>query len=402
MDDRSFGRMRVMLLNYEYPPLGGGAGIATRSLAESLVKRGMDVDVVTAGLDDAADEHPPLCGDEPALRVFRVRTARRELHSAGMRVGASFLLKARPLVRRLLREARYDVAHFFFSLPTGALLPLAQKAGLGTVLSLRGSDVPGYDLTKPGLRAAHHVLRPLTRSIWGRADRVAAVCTSLGELARETKPDLAIEVIGNGVDLERFRPASRRREEGDPLRCLAVSRLVERKALDTLLHAFTRLPADGFRLTIVGSGTEEPRLRGLARALGLDGIRFVGAAPHAEVAEYHREADLFVLVPRAEAFGNVFAEALASGLPVVGSAAGGVLDLVKPGVNGYLVPPDDPEATATAIGRFVDIELCEEMGRHSREMAEKFLSWEAVSRAYLTIYREIAPPPAAASRQGDG
>ena len=200
MADRSVDRMRVMLLNYEYPPLGGGAGIATQSLAESLTERGVKVDVVTAGPDDSPDLPNSLSGDVRGPHVFRVRTSRRELHSAGMMVGASFVLRARPLVRRLLRDAGYDVAHFLFSLPTGALLPLAQEAGLGTVLSLRGSDVPGYDLTKPGLRSAHRILRPLTRSIWGRADRVVAVCTSLGELARETKPDLEFEVIGNGVD----------------------------------------------------------------------------------------------------------------------------------------------------------------------------------------------------------
>jgi len=392
-----------MLLNYEYPPLGGGAGIATRSLAESLTERGVEVDVVTAGPDDSPDLPPLLSGDVRGPHVFRVRTSRRELHSAGMMVGASFVLKARPLIRRLLRDARYDVAHFFFSLPTGALLPLAQEAGLGTVLSLRGSDVPGYDLTKPGLRATHRILRPLTRSIWSRADRVVAVCTSLGELARETKPDLEFEVIGNGVDLERFHPASGRREAGAPLRCLAVSRLVERKALDTLLRAFKRLPAEGFRLTIVGSGTEEQSLRDLARDLGLDGVvRFVGAALHAELADYHREADVFVLVPRAEAFGNVFAEAIAAGLPVVGSAVGGVRDLVEPGVNGLLVPPDDPEATAAALARLTDIELREEMGRQSRAKAEEFLSWEAVARSYLSVYRQIVPLPDSAARRGDG
>ena len=394
MDNRSVDRMRVMLLNYEYPPLGGGAGIATRSLAEALTELGVEVDVVTAGPDDSPDLPPSLSGEVRGPHVFRVRTSRRELHNAGMMVGASFVLRARPLVRRLLRHAGYDVAHFFFSLPTGALLPLAQEAGLGTVLSLRGSDVPGYDLTKPGLRAAHRILRPLTRSIWGRADRVVAVCTSLGELARETKPDLKFEVIGNGVDLERFHPAHGRREVGAPLRCLAVSRLVERKALDTLLRAFKRLPAEGFRLTIVGSGTEEQSLRSLARSLKLDDVvRFVGAAPHAELADFHREADVFVLVPRAEAFGNVFAEAMAAGLPVVGSAVGGVLDLVEPGVNGVLVPPDDPEATAAAIARLTDIELREEMGRQSRSKAEEFLSRKAVARSYLSIYRQIIPLP---------
>lgn len=388
--ERSADRMRVMLLNYEYPPVGGGAGIATRSLAESLSEAGVIVDVVTGGSEDL----PFSAGSAPmpGPSVFRVPTARRDLHSAGMAVGATFLLRALPVVRRLLRAGRYDAAHFFFTLPTGALLPLAQRAGVATVLSLRGSDVPGYDTTKPWLRRAHRVLRPITRSLWRHADRVVAVCTSLGDLARRTLPDLEFQVIGNGVDLERFRPGpgGPRPVAGDPLRCLAVSRLIERKDLDTLLHAFRALPAEGFRLTVVGSGTEEQRLRDLTRALSLDGVvRFVGAVPHEELVDYHRESDVFTLVPRAEAFGNSFAEAVASGLPVVGSAVGGVTDLVKPDVNGFLVPPGDPEATAAAIARLKDTRLRAEMGSRSRAIAEQTLSWKAISAAYLSIYREL-------------
>lgn len=416
--DPSVARMRVLLLNYEYPPLGGGAGIATRSLAESLTDLGVCVDVVSVGSNDspggagarstagggaAAPERPGRpTRDVAGPNVFRVRTTRRHIHSAGMAVGASYVLRARPVMRHLLREHRYDVAHFFFSLPTGALLPLAQRAGVRTVLSLRGSDVPGYDTTKPALRAAHGILRPLTRSIWSRADRVVVVCRSLGDLARQTQPGLEYAVIGNGVDLELFSPGARRREPGEGLHCLAVSRLIPRKALDTLLHAFARLPAERFRLTIVGSGPEDSHLRELASSLDLDGtVRFAGAVPHAELPAHHRESDVFVLLPRAEAFGNVFAEALSSGLPVVGSAVGGVKDLVEPGVNGLLVPPDDPEAAAAAIARLADDELRRELGRRSRALAEELLSWEAVSRSYLTLYRELCERRTAADRQGE-
>ncbi len=109
-----------------------------------------------------------------------------------------------------------------------------------------------------------------------------------------------------------------------------------------------------------------------------------------------------MLVPHSEAFGNVFAEAIAAGLPVVGSAVGGVRDLVEPGVNGLLVPPDDPEATAAALARLTDIELREEMGRQSRAKAGEFLSWEAVARLYLSVYRQIVPLRDSAARRGDG
>ena len=136
--------MRILLLNYEYPPLGGGAGLATAALAEGLAEQGVAVDVVTAGLDSVTGSEEARDG---RLRVHRVRSRRTGIHEAGMLDAASYLRAALPLVRRLLRTHRYDAAHFFFSLPTGALLPFLDLRGTPVVVSLRGPDVPGYDPT---------------------------------------------------------------------------------------------------------------------------------------------------------------------------------------------------------------------------------------------------------------
>ncbi|MFN2433741.1 MAG: glycosyltransferase, partial [Gemmatimonadota bacterium] len=260
--------MRVLLLNYEYPPLGGGAGVATAALAARLSDEGHDVDVVTSRAPhDSIEEPPALAGPawEPrggraaaetstgTLAVHRVASLRHGLHDAGLSGAAGYLLTALPVVRRLARERSYTVAHVFFSLPTGAILPFAGLRGVPLVVSLRGSDVPGYDPRAARLRVLHRALLPVTRWIWGRADRVVAVCDSLARLARRTKPDLCCDVIPNGVDLDLFRPDLARGEAGPggPLRCIAVARLVERKGLATLLRAFAQLPPERFRLEIV-------------------------------------------------------------------------------------------------------------------------------------------------------
>jgi len=384
--------MRILVLNYEYPPLGGGAAVATASLVRELCQRGIWVDVVTSSLDGA--EHLEQQG---RLRVFRVRSRRVGVHQAGMLGAASYLLHALPLVRRLVRTNRYKAIHVFFSLPTGALLPLAGIGQEPVIVSLRGSDVPGYDPHNITVQCMHRLLLPLTRWIWRRADRLVAVCESLGRLAESTCPGLRYTVVPNGVDLDLFRPSAKAECAPQlgiaPVRCLAVARLVERKGLGDLIRAFALLPRGRFELEIVGEGPDAAALHRLTDALGLSGeIRFSGSLDRRAVAERYRAADLFTLPSSAEAFGNVFAEALASGLPIVGSRAGGIPELVEHGVNGLLVNAGDAESLAQAIRYLADDpELRSQMRVRNRAKAEARLEWSQVTRRYISIYASVAP-----------
>ena len=388
--------MRVLVLNYEYPPLGGGAGVATAALVHGLAERGVTVDVVTSSAANASERRTSPRWDEPlsqgGVRLYRVRSRRVGVHEAGMLGAGTYLLHALPLVRRLVKIHRYDVVHVFFSLPTGALLPFAGLRGVPVIVSLRGSDVPGYDRYKTSVRYAHRLLAPLTRWIWRRADRVVAVCESLGELTQCTCPGLAYSVVPNGVDLKLFHPRQpARKPDGGPIRCLAVARLVERKGLGELIRAFALLERGRFELEIVGHGPDERVLRELAEGLGVaQEVRFTGALDREGVAQRYREADLFTLPSAAEAFGNVFAEALASGLPIVGSTIGGIPELVEQGVNGLLVTPGNPLALSQAIRYLAsDTDLREIMRTRNRAKAEATLEWSQVTRRYLSIYEGL-------------
>jgi len=387
--------MRILVLNYEYPPLGGGAAVATAALAQGLLERGVTVDVVTAGagahMERRSADRPAEPPSEVGLTVYRVKSRRTGIHEAGMGDAASYLVAALPVIRRLLRAHRYDAVHVFFSLPTGALLPFLRLRGTPVVVSLRGSDVPGYDLHNSSLQRAHRLLAPLTRWIWRRADRVVAVCESLGRLALRTWPDLRYTVVPNGVDLSLFHPEQAPRSPSNRIRCLAVARLIERKGLGDLIRALALLERGRFELEIVGGGADQGVLQALATELGVaDDVRFLGPLPRAAVAERYRAADLFTLPSSAEAFGNVFAEALASGLPIVGSATGGIPDLVEHGSNGLLVPSGDVQALAGAIRYLAnDPELRAEIALRNRAKAEATLEWAQVTRRYQSIYETI-------------
>jgi glycogen synthase len=390
--------MRVMVLNYEYPPLGGGAGVATAALAKGLAERGVQVDVVTAAVGPGSERRTSPRGETTqagGLRLFRVRSRRTGIHEAGMLDAASYLVGALPLARRLLRTYQYDAVHFFFSLPTGALLPFLNLRDTRVIVSLRGSDVPGYDLHNRILQWMHGVLAPLTRWIWRRADKVVALSESLGALATQTLPELRYGVVPNGVDLQLFHPAQPSAETANGrIKCLAVARLVERKGLDTLIRAIAQLEPGRFELAIVGDGPDRTALRELAVSLGVaQKVQFLGSLHRAEVAQRYREADLFTLPSTAESFGNVFAEALASGLPVVATRVGGIPDLVEHGTNGLLVPPGDPVALAQAI-RYLgsDPELRQQMSQCNRTKAEATYEWAQVTSRYLSIYEATTQP----------
>jgi glycogen(starch) synthase len=387
--------MRILVLNYEYPPLGGGAAVATAALVRELCSRGARVDVVTSA-STMAERRTSASSEEleehGLLRLFRVRSWRVGLHQAGMVGAASYLCYALPLVRRLIRTHRYDAIHVFFSLPTGALLPFAGIGQVPVIVSLRGSDVPGYDPYNKSIQYLHWLLLPLTRWIWRRADRVVPVCESLGRLTERTCPGLRYSVVPNGVDLQLFHPAESHTRSDGPVRCLAVARLVERKGLGELIRAFALLPRGEFQLEIVGDGPDAAVLQALTEKLGIaQEVRFAGSLDRAAVAERYRAADLFTLPSSAEAFGNVFAEALASGLPIVGSTVGGIPELVEHGVNGLLVDPGHPHSLAQAI-RYIaaDSELRSEMRLRNRAKAEARLKWSQVTARYLAIYESVS------------
>jgi glycosyltransferase involved in cell wall biosynthesis len=393
--------MRVLLLNYEYPPCGSGAGLATEALAEGLASRGVTVDVVTGG--DHASRDPRYlwdgrAEDEGLLTVHRVPSRRLAEHDAGIRGAVGYLASATPVVRGLLERASYDIVHFVFSLPTAAMLPLLDLHGAPVIVSLRGSDVPGYDNDRRSVRQAHRLLHPLTRWIWHRADRVIVPSESLGRLAMRTDPRLRYSVVRGGVDLTQFRPrvALRRIPDG-VVRCLAVARLVERNGLDDLIDAVALLERGRYQLEIVGTGPHEPALRERVRRLGLEGqVRFIGWLDHTEVARRHRQADLFTLVPRVESYGNAFVEALASGLPIVGSNAGGIPELVEHSRHGLLVAPRHPRELAHAISYLAaDPRLRAEIARRNRADAERAHSWDRMTTRHLTIYQGVQRRPSA-------
>jgi glycosyltransferase involved in cell wall biosynthesis len=377
--------MRILILNYEYPPMGGGAGRCTRYLARALVRQGVRIDILTSRYGKAAEEE-----EEPGLRVLRLPTWRKGIHDCGYRGAASYLLLAGLKVRSLVRENRYDLLHYFFGLPTGLLsYALGKYRDAPSVVSLRGSDVPQYDPYNRSLQAVHRVLLPATRNIWRRSARVVANSEQLRDLALRQVPGIEITVIPNAIDSEAFRPEGRKPADGR-IRLLAVCRMIERKGLHVLIDAFAGLEGAPAELTLIGDGSAEGEIRRRIGERGLGGrVRMLGYLPQEDLPLHYNQADVFVLPSLAESGGEAFLEAMSCGLPVVSTTAGGIPEYVAHGEGGLLVAPGDVAGLRGAIAALVRDEQARiRMGTFNRKRILEHYSWEKRALQYLEVYRE--------------
>lgn len=236
----------------------------------------------------------------------------------------------------------------------------------------------------PVLYAHNLLLRSYTRSEAGRVlDRAAAIVCVSAALAEQTAEHLPtglrerLRVVPNGVDTARFRPRADP-GRGDRLRVLFVGRMIPDKGADVLVDAVTRLGREDVELTVVGSanfdagagpGAYEREVSRRAAVLG-DRVRLLPFTPRAEVAEVFRAADVLVVPSRwAEPFALTVLEGMASGVPVVASAIGGIPEAM--GGAGVPVPPGDADALADALAALADDEgYRQRIGRQGRTRAE--------------------------------
>lgn len=381
--------MRLLLVNYEYPPLGGGAGNATQNTARELAALGVDVRVLTSAYREL-----PKSEVVDGVTVHRVRAGRRRLERSSPFEMLLFMGAACVAALRLARSWRPDACIAFFGVPSGPVgFVLKQCCGVEYVVSLRGGDVPGFQAYD--LALYHRLTGPFIRFLWRRAGAVAANSEGLRTLAQLSAPDVPVAVIANGVDTTVFRPAARREGAGDPVRLLFVGRLVRQKGLDILLRSLAglALPAKAI-LDVVGDGPELAALRDQAGHLGLtEGVRFHGWCSREALPEHYRRADVFVLASRDEGMPNVLLEAMASGLPVVATEVAGIDELLHEGVGGVLVPTEDPGVLRDRLAELIcDPGLRTRLGAAGRALVERKYSWRRSAEAYLRLVEKTLGP----------
>ena len=270
---------------------------------------------------------------------------------------------------------------------------------LGGRLARRPVVVELHDLVRPGL--GRHVLKAATALSTGVISISQAVARTAGE-PRPAGPG-KFRIIRQAVDTDRFHPGSadagvRARFGADPAAPIVgiVGRIDPEKGVDVVVRAVAALTGDAARcqLAVIGgpgldSGAYEARVRAEAGALLGDRVRFTG--PLDDVPTALRSLDVVVNASAAEPFGLSVLEGQASGVAVIGTAAGGIPEFVTDGETGLLVPPGDPVALAAALRRLLDdAGLRERLARNGRSVAEARYGLASRADAIAGMYRSVA------------
>lgn len=379
--------MRILMLCHEFPPLGGGGGRVCADVSQALVAAGHAVWVLTTN-----HRNLPKRENTNGIDVHRVYGKRKnDLHNNVPITMTSFLLLGTRRARQMQKEHHFDVIHAFFTLPAGLSgVRLKRKTGLPLVVSPHGSDVPHHNPEKHNVPI--RLLSPLISHIWKNADRVVTVSDGLRQTARRTAPDVAIDVIHNGVDIQHFTPPETPPQNPVP-QIISVGRLVELKGLHHLLEAAAQLRQKewAFHLKIAGEGPERARLETLIHQFKLTKrVTLLGHVPYQKLPELYRQSDLFVLPSLAESFGQVFAEAMASGLPVIGTRAGGIPEAVGPQQRDWLIAPGDvPELAQKIQALLSDGPMRQTLGKQNVDSVRQRLSWARIAGQYADLYAEL-------------
>lgn len=383
--------MKIVFLNYEYPPLGGGGGHATQMIASRLAKK-HDVSVITSQFRGLPKEE-----NLDGLKIFRIPTLRKYQDKCRIFEMLVFILSSLVFVPYRVRQLKPDVIICFFSLPTGPCAWLCHKLyRIPYVISLRGGDVPGF--LPEQLEKFHKATNWLTRLIWKNSASLVANSKGLAALAKDFMKNRVVEIIPNGVD-EQFlfsRPvnSNETHHAKDPLKVLAVGRLSEQKKIERLIEGvcdFKKNTDHPLELKIVGDGPKRSELEALAKARGVlnKEVHFLGWKTRSELRDIYRAADVFSLASDFEGMPNVVLEAMASSLAIVATPSPGTTELVHPGKNGDLISDRSSAGFAGVWQKLAqDSSLRQDWQQASFKLVATY-TWEQVAQDYEILSEKV-------------
>jgi glycosyltransferase involved in cell wall biosynthesis len=372
----SDGAQPVKILLLMHSLSAGGAERAACTLANFWAASGRDVNIVT--LTPVSADFYPLDRRVGRISLDLAGASHHALHGLWQNV------KRVVALRRLLRSLRPDIALAMMSTPN-VLLALA-SIWLPTLQTI------GSERCYPPHAALGRLWHVLRRTLYGRLSAMVALTGECAHWIETHTSASRVVVIPNAIawPLPDNPPRRSLPRLCQPQRklLLAVGRLEPVKNFDALIRAFARLARafPDWDLIILGEGPERARLASTIRCMGLvQRVALPGVAGN--VAYWYGEADLFALTSRSEGFPNALAEAMAHGVPAVSVDCNtGPRDIIRHGIDGLLVPPDDIAALSDALARVMgDATLRGQLASRSVEARERF-SVAKIGQMWETLF----------------
>ena len=389
----NLGRIRnkrkVAIQTAFYHPYVAGAEVFAQKLAEYLVERGHEVDIITWRLDRRLKRHEFING----VNVYRVNIPKIPHLKCFFGI---LTLAYRTWM--LDKQKDYDVVHSHLAFPTGQSGTIVKKLRKKRhLITVQGGDLADYKSETPA-KYFGIILKPLISWSLKNADLVHAVSIYTKIRAEELGARETI-MIPNGVDVTEFKPMDKgiiRAKYGYSEKdfiIVSVSRLTPKNGIDYLIKAIDRVIDDipNIRLVVIGDGIQRKKLIQLINNLRLTNkIDLLGNIPHSEIPEYLNIADVFVRPSLEEGFGISFIEAMACKVPVIGSNIGGIPDIIKDAENGYMVVPRNiNELVQKLIRLSKDKELRHNLAENGYQTVQEKFNWNVVLKNMYGIYEKL-------------
>jgi glycosyltransferase involved in cell wall biosynthesis len=309
----------VLVLNHEFPPVGGGASPVAYQIAKAYVQRGHVVSVVTMAFKGL-----PAVERKDGMTIFRVRCVRRRSYICTVPEMLTFVIAARRFLSTHLRTYTYDASHAHFIVPGGAVALWAKRAfALPYIVTSHGSDVLGYN-------SRFRLVYPFVSRTWADVLAEARAVTSptrfLADRIESLNPIVKVVRVGNAVDPEHFCALQKEN------RILVVARLLESKGIQDVLDAVARLDLTGWAVDVVGDGPYRSALERKVTAHHLDRfVTFHGWIDNDSdrIRQLYGRARIFVSASRCENMSVAVLEALAARCRVIASDVGGTPEIVS-------------------------------------------------------------------------
>jgi len=390
--------LRILMVTVEYPPQIGGIGSHVSELARALEPLVGEVRVVhplgarqSSGVTlEPRPSRASLEGDAQDARAPGLTPWKSALPVGVIMAEPFYQWTLHFWLRRHLARAPADIVHVHGMRPLGATKNLQAHVmftnhSSGFLARLNASSAR-KQRTARLLRNVEFLIGP--------SDELVAAARSFGYAG-------PAEMIPNGVDVERFSPGrSRLRADWglaqDEVAILLARRLVPKNGVADFARALALLGPGPWHAVVAGDGPERAGMMDILRRAGLLAetgrrVRFLGAVSNSEMPDLYRACDIAVLPSLAEATSIAGLEAMASGLPLVGTSVGGIPSIIAENRTGLLVPPASPAELARALGELIaDANLGKRFGAAARERAVAEFSWPTIARRTAEVYRGLS------------
>ena len=377
MDFYKDSKKRVLIFSLAYIPFVSGAELAVKEITSRI--NDLEFDLVTLRFDKKLPKFEKVGN----VNIYRINSSK-----------SLFPFRAFFKAKKLHKKNSYGVIWSIMANRAGfaALFFKLWNPKVKYLLTLQEGDALDYPEKRMGFLKIF--LKPVFRKIFTKADHIQAISNYLADWARKMGAKAPIEVVPNGVDIEKLKTKNKELKTNDKI-IITTSRLVYKNGVDILIRSVAELYVQhrmsNIKVQILGAGSEEKKLKDLARELKVDDIvQFLGHIEPEKVYDYLAEADIFVRPSRSEGLGSSFLEAMGAGLPIIATPVGGIPDFLKDGITGLFCEVDDPQDLAEKIKLLMaDETLAKRIAENGRQLVLEKYDWNNIAKQMQNLLSHI-------------